>query len=130
MANLEQFFRRFARNLGIGIAEKTAKKARRLSSTPYPPASRPGKPPRMRSGDFVRGISVVRTVFGARLVFAAPYSSFLLKGTRFMAARPVHEIALQQALIEKGMKSSAAKSLVQKVGKTSRSRGSSGRFTG
>lgn len=104
MARLEEFFKKYARNLGVTIAEETRKEAIRLSSRPYPPASRAGQPPRMRSGRFARSISIVRTANGCRLIFWAPYSSFVLKGTRFMAARPVHEIALRNVLRRRGVK--------------------------
>ena len=105
MARLEEFFRRYARNLGVKIAEEVRKEAIRLSSTRYPPASKPGRPPKMRTGRFRNSIKIVKTANGCRLIFWAPYSSFLLKGTKFMKPRPVHEIALRNVLKKRGVKS-------------------------
>jgi hypothetical protein len=98
MARLEEFFKRWARDHGVKIAEEVRKEAIALSSKSYPPASKPGQPPRKRSGNFIAKIRLVRTANGVRLIFFASYSSFLLKGTRKMAPRPVHEIALKNVL--------------------------------
>lgn len=102
MARFEEFFRKWCRNHGVKIAEEVRAEVIRLSSKQYPPASRPYTPPRKRTGRFVGSVSIVRTTNGARLVFWAPYSSFLLRGTRFMAPRPVHEIALKNVLKRRG----------------------------
>jgi hypothetical protein len=99
MARFEEFFKKWARDRGVKIAEEVKAEAIRLSTSKrYPPASRPGTPPAMRTGRFARSIKIVRTTNGARLVFWAPYSKFLLLGTRKMAPRPVHEIALANVL--------------------------------
>lgn len=99
MARWESFWKKWARDRGVGIAEEVAAEAVRLSTQKqYPPASKPGTPPAQRSGNFARKIRIVRTSKGARLVFFAPYSSYVLQGTRHMDPRPVHEIALKNVL--------------------------------
>jgi hypothetical protein len=62
--------------------------------TPGPPASRPGQPPRRRSGALQRGVrATARLVnqFRVRVAVsvAAFYAPFLQRGTRRMARRPI-----------------------------------------
>ena len=65
-----------------------------LISTPYPPASEPGKAPHLRSGKLQRGITVVveKATKGraAALVVKAgvEYGAYLETGTRKMIRRP------------------------------------------
>lgn len=98
MPTFSEWFKRYARNKGVQIAREVHAEAVRLSSVPYPPASKPGKAPRKRTGTFLKNIKLIETAKGAKIVFFAPYSSFLLLGTRFMEPRPVHQIALKNVL--------------------------------
>jgi HK97 gp10 family phage protein len=65
---------------------------KRSISTPYPPASKPGKPPHRRTGRLKR--SIKRFENKEMLIVrigtdeSAPYWRFLEAGTKFMAARP------------------------------------------
>lgn len=92
------FFKKWARNRGVKIAEEVLKEVTRISSRKYPPASRPGQAPAMRTGKFVRSGRVIRTANGAVVRWYAPYSGFLQHGTRNMAARPYFDIALKNVL--------------------------------
>ena len=98
--NLNQFFERYARGRGVTIADKLAKEIISISSEPYPPASRPGKPPHKRSGKFVGGIHVIRTANGALLRFYAKHSKFLIFGTKYMDPRPALQIAAKKLKIK------------------------------
>jgi len=92
------FFRKWARNRGVGIAKEVLEEVTRISSKRYPPASRPGQPPAMRTGKFVRSGRVIRTANGAIIRWYAPYSGFLQYGTKFMGPRPYFDIALKNVL--------------------------------
>lgn len=101
---LEEFFRKYARNYGVGVAEEVRKEIIAISSKPYPPASKPGQAPRKRTGNFVAKVRIVRTTNGARLVCWAPYSGFLQHGTKFMRPRPFLDIARKNVLKRRGIK--------------------------
>ena len=66
--------------------------ARRLVSTPYPPASRPGQPPRRRTGRLMNSIVATVSQRGRSIVLSLTarvrYARFLELGTVRMAARP------------------------------------------
>lgn len=94
--NLNQFFERYARGRGVMMADALAKEIKQISSDPYPPASKPGKPPHRRSGKFVSGVHVIRTTNGALVRFYAPYSKFLIYGTKHMDPRPALQIAAKR----------------------------------
>ena len=94
--NLSQWFERYARGRGVQMADKLAKEIKAISSDAYPPASRPGKPPHLRSGKFVSGIHVIRTANGALVRFYAPHSKFLIYGTKNMKPRPALQIAAKK----------------------------------
>lgn len=71
-------------------ADMTRDEIRKSWSGTYPPASQPGKPPAVRTGDLDRSIEVVR-IKGSHFKIAvagAPYALFLEWGTSKMAARP------------------------------------------
>ena len=74
--------------------------ARELLSRPYPPASKPGEPPRRRTGRLVRSLNyrVRRRPLGVSLGADAPYAGFLDEGTRRMKPRPFAMRALRAAL--------------------------------
>ena len=91
--NLNQFFTKYCRGRGVQMADKLAKEIQRISSEPYPPASKPGRPPHRRSGKFVGGVHVIRTARGALVRFYAPYSKYLIFGTKHMDPRPALQIA-------------------------------------
>lgn len=67
-------------------------RVKRRVSTPYPPASSPGRPPHLRSGALMRSIrsQTVSGRGGVRLLLTATvhYAGFLQRGTSRMAARP------------------------------------------
>jgi hypothetical protein len=94
--NLNQFFEKYVRKRGVTMADKLAKEIKSISSEPYPPASRPGRPPHRRSGRFVSGVHVIRTVNGALVRFYAAHSKFLIYGTKNMKARPALQIAAKK----------------------------------
>ena len=97
---LSEFFYRFARKRGVMMAEELAKEIRKAISTPYPPASRPGRPPHMRTGKLLRSVKVVRTLLGARVQIGKGlpgfYASYLEYGTRNMKARPYFSRAMKK----------------------------------
>jgi HK97 gp10 family phage protein len=103
MAQISEFFRRWARGRGVAVAEQLAAEIRELISDPYPPASRPGRPPHRRTGKLLRSVKVVRTLTGARVQIGkdAIYASFLESGTRFMKARPFLSTAMRRLKIKK-----------------------------
>ena len=97
---LSEFFQKYARKRGVMIAEQLAKEIREMISVPYPPASRPGKPPRRRSGKLLRSVKVVRTATGARVQIGKGlpglYASYLEYGTRKMLPRPMLKTAMRR----------------------------------
>lgn len=93
-----EFFKKWARDRGVAIAEEVLEEVTRISSKPYPPASREGQPPARRTGKFVRSGRVIRTKNGALVRWYAPYAGFLQQGTRFMGPRPYFDIALKNVL--------------------------------
>jgi HK97 gp10 family phage protein len=56
----------------------------------YPPASRPGEPPRKRSGELQRDVTyeVNERAGTASVGVTSAYGPFLERGTRYMSARP------------------------------------------
>ena len=93
---LNQWFDRFARGRGVQMADALAKEIKAISSDPYPPASKPGRPPHRRSGRFVGGIHVIRTARGALVRLYAKHSKFLIYGTKHMDPRPALQIAAKR----------------------------------
>lgn len=83
---------------GLGAAGRVmATNTKRDISTPYPPASRPGQPPHMRSGGLRSGVTsrVERSGHDATLFVGVPEGSAVVRqaealqrGTGRMAARP------------------------------------------
>ena len=75
-------------------AEFTEEKMKELVSIPYPPASEPGQPPHLRTGDFRDAITHEVSSDGkiARIGIAkaadCPYARLLEIGTDEMAPRP------------------------------------------
>src|SRR4051812_47974766 len=65
---------------------------RQSISIPYPPASSPGQPPHMRSGELLAGIGHSVDEQGDGIVLSvtsqAPHSTYLEYGTAHMAPRP------------------------------------------
>lgn len=79
------------------FARGTAASARRRITVPYPPASLPGHPPHIRSGDLKRSIRTEKVSFGRhRVVVGAPYGAYVEYGTRHMAARPFFRPAVEE----------------------------------
>lgn len=70
------------------VAQEAEESIRRKVSTPYPPASRPGAYPHLRTGEFEAGITVTGTVNGIKVYSEAPYGGYLDQGTDKMAPRP------------------------------------------
>lgn len=97
MADLQEFFVKYAKGLGMAAAEELKKEIITISSRQYPPASLAGQAPARRTGTFVDSIVVVPTSYGARLTIEvpgkAPYPFFLQYGTKRMKARPFLDIA-------------------------------------
>lgn len=63
-------------------------------SRPYPPASKPGQYPKIRSGEHVSGIHVTGTRNGVTVYAEALHSLFLEHGTVNMEPRPWADRAL------------------------------------
>jgi len=74
----------------ISSGKEAARRTQRTIGRLYPPASRPGEPPRKRTGRLQKGVKATWTfkTTTVRVVSEAPYSLFLEKGTRKMSARP------------------------------------------
>lgn len=112
-----EFFKKYARDKGVEIAEKVLKEVTRVSSKQYPPASLPGKPPARRTGKFVASGTIIRTKNGALLRWYAPYSGFLQHGTKHMAPRPYLTIALANVLKSKKLKKEVDRKTKGRAGK-------------
>jgi len=69
-------------------ADYLAQKTQEAIATPYPPASSPGNPPHLRSGDLQRSVHPVLMPNSFKVVADMPYALMLEFGTSKMAARP------------------------------------------
>lgn len=90
---LEEFFLKYRRGAGVGVANEFAAEIRRILSVQAPvrttrsgrivAATRatPYAPPRMVTGALRRSVAVVPTAHGARVVVWKPYGVPLEKGT-------------------------------------------------
>lgn len=95
---IEVFFKKFAKDQGVKIAEKALVEIRKKLNTPYPPASRPYESPHRRTGNLRDKVRIVRTANGARLVAWAPYSGFLEHGTKNMDPRPFMQWSINEVI--------------------------------
>lgn len=85
-------------------ADALAAEVRAVLSTPgsRKSRSRPGDPPRSQSGNLLRSVGT-RPVAGGQsidVVVAAPYASYLERGTPKMAARPFFSVAWQRVRVK------------------------------
>jgi len=88
------------RRRGRRAATAVTRQVKARLALPYPPASRPGQPPRRRTGRLLRSVrsfTETSTGHGIRVSVAvtarsrrgAPYPIFLQYGTRRMLPRPI-----------------------------------------
>lgn len=88
--------------VGLGNAGQVLhRRAVEVVNVPYPPASRPGEPPRRRSRTLQRGLTVwVERVGRGGIAHMGwrkghpDYAEYLARGTRRMAARPTMPVVL------------------------------------
>src|SRR6185436_10705844 len=79
-AAMAQGFREVAADMAVYLDRQV--------SRPYPPASKPGQYPHIRSGEFAEGVTITGTVNGIRVYSAAPHGIMLQTGTVNMDPRP------------------------------------------
>lgn len=72
----------------LQVAGEIQADIQRKSARLYPPASKPGQYPRMRTGEFNTGVYVSGTANGIRVYSEAPHGVHLQYGTKNMEPRP------------------------------------------
>ena len=87
------------------VGKQISEEAKRLVSVHFPPASRPGQPPRRRTGRLMKSIRYGVTKDGLYLYSTnmAPYSKFLEYGTSKMQARPWARPAVRNVFAKRKM---------------------------
>lgn len=91
------------------FAEQLQKHIERHSSRPYPPASRPGQYPRVRSGQHLNGVNVTGTEKYITVASTAPHSLYLNEGTRNMSSRPFADKAIEALDAKENIRKKAKK---------------------
>ncbi len=91
-----------AHEANIDLAELIIEDIEKTINTPYPPASRPGRPPHRRSGDLQDSYEYEAKAGGRlskprmRVFSTVDYSGYLEFGTRTMSPRPHMRPAIQR----------------------------------